>query len=207
MTRLFSAALLVLGLAATVPASAAIVAFSGTRANVNPISAPGTGRCAPMNTVSIAPGVLSSTGSSNFGSFGSTQSHCIPGAPSPTDPIRAITDGIAQYDFAAGDTLFGTYTGTATLAAGIITGVENYIAASGTGRFAGATGSWQTVGPLAFGPNPNAPGVVGNYNGVFSGTLNLPAVPEPSSWMLLVGGFGIVGAVARRRRGAAVITT
>ena len=28
-----------------------------------------------------------------------------------------------------------------------------------------------------------------------------PTVPEPASWLLLIGGFGLVGAMARRRRG------
>jgi hypothetical protein len=30
------------------------------------------------------------------------------------------------------------------------------------------------------------------------------AIPEPASWAMLIAGFGLVGAIARRRRGAAV---
>jgi hypothetical protein len=30
------------------------------------------------------------------------------------------------------------------------------------------------------------------------------AVPEPASWAMLIIGFGLTGAAARRRRGAAV---
>ena len=32
----------------------------------------------------------------------------------------------------------------------------------------------------------------------------LPGIPEPSTWAMLIAGFGLVGAVARRRRSAAV---
>lgn len=55
--------------------------------------------------------------------------------------------------------------------------------------------------------------VTGSYVFTFTGTrpgasavasqlklLALPAVPEPSTWALLVAGFGLVGAVLRRRR-------
>lgn len=49
-----------------------------------------------------------------------------------------------------------------------------------------------------------------NYNANFQtagtsvGTLGSGAVPEPSSWMMLIAGFGIVGAVRRRQRLAGV---
>ena len=33
-------------------------------------------------------------------------------------------------------------------------------------------------------------------------TPGIPAVPEPASWAMLIAGFGLVGAVARRRRTA-----
>lgn len=192
------AALALAGAAA--PAVAATVAFSGSRANLNLLNPPGTGRCAPLNTVNIAPGALSSTGTSNFGAFASTQSHCIPGAPTPITPVQPVSDGIFQYTFDRGDTLFGTYTGTATLANGVITGIENFIVSGGTGRFADATGTFSTTGTLGFIPNPGGPGFVGSYNGTIAGILNLPAVPEPATWGLMIGGFALVGATARRQR-------
>ncbi|MBC7497944.1 MAG: PEP-CTERM sorting domain-containing protein [Sphingomonadaceae bacterium] len=37
----------------------------------------------------------------------------------------------------------------------------------------------------------------GNFNGFQNA---LPGVPEPSSWALMVGGFGLIGGLARRRR-------
>ena len=39
-----------------------------------------------------------------------------------------------------------------------------------------------------------------NFNG--SITYSIGAVPEPASWALLIAGFGLTGAVARRRRAA-----
>src|ERR1700744_4118117 len=104
------AAAAALGLA--VPAPPAPVMFSGTQSNVNLPSSP-TGRCAASgaNTVSIGPGILSSSGTSNFGDFSATESHCIvPPLPAP------YTDGIFDYEFAAGDSLSGTYFGVLTLA-------------------------------------------------------------------------------------------
>jgi hypothetical protein len=54
------------------------------------------------------------------------------------------------------------------------------------------------------------PTINGNFNGlpfqaISAGNLqlsviNLGAVPEPSSWAMLIAGFGLVGAAARRRR-------
>lgn len=197
MTIAVSAA--ALALAAT-SANATVFAFSGTRANVNLLNPPGTGRCAPLNTVNIAPGQLSSTGTSNFGDFASTQSHCIPGAPSIETPVQPVTDGEFTYAFVEGDAFFGTYSGTATLADGVITGVENLIVTGGIGRFLGATGTVLAQGTLRFAPNPEGPGFVGIFDGTVDGLLNLPTVPEPASWALMITGFGLVGAAARRRR-------
>ncbi len=195
-----TASMTVFVLALAAPAGATVFAFSGTRANVNIVDPPGTGRCAPLNTVRIEPGRLSSTGLSNFGAFASTQSHCIAGAPNPANPVRITSDGHAVYDFAAGDSLFADFSGTVTLANGVVTGIENLIATGGTGRFFGATGGWQAIGPLSFAPNPQGAGFVGIYNGTFSGSLNLPAVPEPASWAMLIAGFGLTGSAMRRAR-------
>ncbi|MGH6787971.1 MAG: hypothetical protein ACREBO_14175 [Novosphingobium sp.] len=142
-------------------AQAQTVVFSGTRQNVNPLNPPGTGRCVPpyFNTVDIRPGQLSSTGTSNIGTFESTQSHCIVSAP-PT----AVVDGQFTYRFAGGDTIFGTYSGTTNTTAtpGTFAGMENLVITGGTGRFVGATGTISSNGTLQF--------VSGN--GVFSGTVN-----------------------------------
>lgn len=188
--------------ASTAPAGAVTIAFSGTRANINPISPPGSGRCAPtyFNTVSIAPGSISSTGTSNLGSFASTQSHCIVTAPPTT-----VVDGLFTYDFGNGDTFFGTYTGNVSLSGtpGTFDTVENLILTGGTGRFAGATGTVTSGGQLYFAANPTgAPGVAGFFTGQVTGTLDIPGVPEPITWATMVTGFGLAGAALRRRRRA-----
>jgi hypothetical protein len=179
---------------------AANIAFTGTRANVNVLNPPGTGRCAPLNTVNIAPGMLSSTGASNFGSFASTQSHCIPGAPSPANPMQPISDGQFSYDFGSGDTLFGTYTGVATFSGGSVTGQENLTITGGTGKYTGATGFINSLGSLGFAPNPSGPGMVGVFDGRVTGVISLAgAVPEPASWAMMIAGFGLAGSTMRLR--------
>lgn len=185
-------------LVSTTPALARTVTFTGTRANVNTINPPGTGRCAPLNTVNIAPGALSSTGMSNLGAFASTQSHCIAGPVSPMNPVRQVTDGEFTYAFAEGDSFFGTYAGTVELANGTITGTENLVVTGGTGRFLNATGTILATGTLTFGMVDGA--TVGIFDGVVNGTLNAPAIPEPATWAMMIAGFGLAGATARRRR-------
>lgn len=182
--------------------SAGTVILTGSRANVNTINPPGTGRCAPLNTVNIAPGAISSSGTSNLGAFASTQSHCIAGPPNAGNPVRQTTDGVFTYNFAQGDSFFGTYSGTATFANGAVTGVENLIVAGGTGRFLNATGTVVSTGKLSFGMVNGAP--VGIFNGTIEGVLNAPAIPEPTSWAMMIGGFGMLGAAARHRRRTAI---
>jgi hypothetical protein len=48
---------------------------------------------------------------------------------------------------------------------------------------------------------PNSPGFFNGFSGRVS--LRTGAVPEPATWSLLIVGFGIVGAAARRRRALA----
>lgn len=38
------------------------------------------------------------------------------------------------------------------------------------------------------------------YDATFSATIEAAAVPEPASWAIMVGGFGLVGAAMRRRK-------
>ena len=123
---------LLTAVSAASPASSQSLPFNGTRENVNPVNPPG-GRCDPpfFRTVNIAPGALSSTGTSNISNFESTQSHCIT-SPPPT----SIVDGQFTYAFEAGDTIFGTYTGN--------------VATSGTpGTFNAVVAS--TISPRVFG--------------------------------------------------------
>lgn len=142
------------------PAISQSLPFTGTRENVNPVTPPG-GRCVPpyFSTVDIAPGALSSTGTSNISAFTSTQSHCIT-SPPPT----SLVDGQFTYTFEAGDTIFGTYSGNVAASGtpGTFNAVENLIITGGTGRFVGASGTIDSNGVLQF----------ANGNGIFQGALS-----------------------------------
>ncbi len=82
---------------------------------------------------------------------------------------RAIGAGTGIFVFTAanGDTVFGIQTGQATLTApGVLTIVENRIITGGTGRFAGATGSFTGTRLKDL--------VTGETIGVFEGTISHP---------------------------------
>jgi hypothetical protein len=177
---------------------AASISISGTRQNVNFLNPPGTGRCAPLNTVNISPNGPSSSGTSNFGNFVYTQSHCIAGPPGPSNPFREVTDGQFLWEFAAGDTLSGTYTGEVVFSNGVISGTEFLTVLGGTGSFFGATGGITNIGTLQIGSFESRP--AGFFSGTFDGQITVPAVPEPATWGMMILGFGIVGAATRRRR-------
>jgi hypothetical protein len=172
-------------------AGAATVVFSGTQMNIDAPTGPAAARCGGEVTVNIGNGPdASSTGTSNFGSFLSTQSHCI--APPP--PV-GYDQGLFEYDFASGDTLLGTYTGDLTFnSPGLFNNLQNFTVTGGTGQFAGATGAFIGIGVVDFrGPTPTA-------HLVFNGSLNAPGVPEPATWAMLIAGFAGVGVASRRAR-------
>lgn len=179
-------------LLASAPATAAVLSFSGTRTNATPGGAPG-GRCGSALLISFAPDSFQASGTSTLGNFSYTASHCI-AAPPPGNYF----DGQFTWDFGA-DTLFGTYEGAlAALAPGQFSISEQILFTGGTGRLAGATGSALYTGVLSFGQVNG--GFATFADGSFAGTLDAPGIPEPSSWALLISGFGLAGAVQRKRR-------
>jgi hypothetical protein len=179
-------------------ADAATVTFSGTQSNINAPGAVG-GRCGGF-TVSIANvAPFFSTGSSNFGAFTTSQSHCLD-APPPIAAGSGVVpyhDGLFTYTFADGDTLLGTYGGTLTNAGatGLINNLQTFAITGGSGQFAGATGGFLGTGTITFGAGrPPLSSLK------FSGKINAPAIPEPATWALLVAGFGGAGVALRRAR-------
>lgn len=172
------------------PAVAATVAFTGTRNNAD---SPGAAapRCGARSTINIRNSINStSTGTSNFGAFDPTLSHCI------QLPLPATYDlGEFVFDFASGNTLFGTYSGLLTFnSPGIFNNVQNYVVTGGTGIFANATGTFVGTGTLGF--TTGAP----RGEQSFRGTINAPAVPEAATWTMMMLGFGVIGGICRRRR-------
>jgi hypothetical protein len=179
---------LLLGLA---PAGAATINLSGSYTHQNPPAAP-NGRCAPAAlTVTFGPSIAPASGSSNLGSFAPSGSHCI----NPPLPASYF-DGLFSFDFGAGDLLTGTYAGTLSTTGDpqIFANVQDYLVTGGTGRFAGAAGTFRGVGTVTF-----APGALPTSVQTLSGTISTAAVPEPASWAMMIAGFGAIGGTLRRR--------
>jgi hypothetical protein len=181
-------------------ANATIVDFSGTRQNVD---APGVAaaRCGALTTTSVRnePPTATSSGLSNFGAFTPTLSHCIQ-LPLSTSASTPFTLGQFDFDFGTGNSLFGSYDGSlSSTGPGLFAVVQTHNVTGGTGIFAGATGSFNSSGTLSF--LTGRPVVQQS----FAGLLNIPAVPEPRSWAMMIIGFGMVGSALRFRRGKLVV--
>lgn len=185
------------GLLLSAPAAAA--RFAGTFVNTNPPAAPG-GRCAALTVTIGNVGPFYATGASNFGAFTSAQSHCLASGPPVAVGAAAVPyfSGLFTYSFARG-TLSGTYDGVLTNGGspGVVDNLQNFVVTGGTGRFAGATGSFTGTGGISFAGGPPAATLT-----IAGGTITAPGVPEPATWSMLVVGFGTVGFAVRRRRKA-----
>lgn len=194
-----------LGLAMASPSLGATLAFTGQSFNSNLPAALG-GRCSALTvTIANGPFPLVATGTSNFGDFTFSQSHCLDSGP----PIAAgatdvpYYDGLFTYTFADGKTLSGTYDGVLSNSGvtGVVDNVQHFIITGGTGLFANATGSFLGTGQVHFAGGPPAATLT-----ISDGLIKVAAVPEPASWSLLLGGFGAIGAAMRRRQRTAVRT-
>jgi hypothetical protein len=168
-----------------------VLTFTGTQRNQDELGAPPF-RCGAALTVNIRPDPSYADGMSNLGSFSVQQSHCI--VPPPPAPFY---DGVFEWTFDLGGSLFGTYSGTTVLTdtPGIFGILGQYVISGGTGPFGGAMGAFMSEGTLRFvDGRPTA-------EQRFDGSFVLPgAVPEPDSWALLIAGFGLAGAAMRFRR-------
>lgn len=179
------AALALVALAST-SAHAAVVAFTGTAMNIGTPPVPDAA-CSPLLKAQFGP--ANTAGTSNFGGFTYTQAHCTTGGPG------AYSGGAFSYFF-AGDGLAGTYSGLASLSGtpGLLNNTVNYVVTGGTGRFLGGSGTITGIGTVDF--RMGAP----RQNLALNGALNLPAVPEPTTWSLMILGFGVAGGALRSHR-------
>ena len=176
------------------PASAAVFTFTGTRTSID-AAGPAAARCGSRTTSNIRhdPPTATSVGASNFGAFTPTLSHCIQ-LPLLSDTPNPFDLGEFSFNFGLGNVLLGTYSGLVTFVSpGNYTISQTHLVTGGTGSFLGASGMFDSSGTLTF---PNRRPTVAQ---TFAGTLNLPAVPEPATWLMLIAGFGAVGAAMRRR--------
>lgn len=174
-------------LALQAPAGAAPIVFSGTATNQNLPAVPDAS-CAPL-PVRVAFGPAGTSGQSNFGAFTYTQSHCTTGGPG------AYGGGTFQYLF-DNDMFSGSYSGVLSLGAtpGLLNNSISFVIQQGTGRFLGATGTINGTGTL------DVRLAMPRANLTLNGLINAPAVPEPTTWAMLILGFGLVGFGMRRRK-------
>ena len=177
-----AAAAAALALAAA-PGHAAV--FTGTATATAVVGPDAT--CAPLPFRGII-SHASSSGSSNLGAFTYSHNACTQGATGP------VTGSFAM-DF-SGALLNGTFAGGSLARVGtpgLFDQAFTYTVTGGTGRFAGASGSFVNLGTVDVRGGPPS-----RLNFNFDGAIFAAGVPEPGTWALLILGFGAVGAALRR---------
>ena len=83
---------------------------------------------------------------------------------------------------------------------GCLVGCNRYSDFGGGGSVQLDDGRWET----SFYALMGAAVLVGGHEMFQVGRVQLTEVPEPASWAMLIAGFGLIGAVSRRRRYCAV---
>ncbi|HSN73274.1 MAG TPA: PEP-CTERM sorting domain-containing protein [Steroidobacteraceae bacterium] len=160
-------------------AQAAIIPFFGTRDSF--------GGTPPAPSPPLCPGaaflaIPSGPGDSNLGAFTHDDSHCV--------AMGTVYDGVFNWDFDQGDTIFGTFSGFIQVANGLTTFDEDFVITGGSGRFVNASGSFNGIGVVTFTPSG------ANTHMDFEGSITL--VPEPATLALLL--LCLPWLLLRRRR-------
>ena len=171
--------------AAALPAHADVLTFTGSVTGLSAFVGVDATCPSPLQfRTTIDP--LTTTGTSSFGDFTYRTSTCLSAG-------GLLSAGSFTIDFGA-DQFSGTFDGgsTPTDVAGISNTAWLFTVLDGTGRFAGASGTFDGTGTTDSRTSPSQ--VLIN----FSGNILAPAVPEPASWALMLIGFGAIGAALRR---------
>ena len=132
------------------------------------------------------------------------------GATWATDFQFTLNNGYANIDTAAADTfLIDLTTGKTWLTNFFNQGAKGagvqFTAPSGTVMNAGDTYTLRIglLTPFVFNKPDHPATTIGQVNGVYSWSANWEnsvTVPEPATWALMIGGFGLAGLALRRRR-------
>lgn len=157
--------------------AAEAIDFSGSMSA--PAAVAPNAACAP---IPFQGSITAGVGTSSFGAFTYSHTVCTTGATGPVNGTYTIDFGIDQFTGA----LAGTSAASAT--PGLFDLLFNYTISGGTGRFAGGTGNFIGAGTADVRNAP--PSIV---------SLNFSAVPEPTTWAMMLVGFGMIGLGLRRR--------
>lgn len=128
------------------------------------------GRCSPFITVNAF-----GAGNSNLlGLYQDVQSHC-------TKSLTTFNNGVFTLTSITNpvNSIFGAYSGTASVQGAVLAFSANLLIQGGTGQFAAASGSLNSQGTLD---------QAGNYTASFTGVVE--TAPEPAS--LFFGAFGLL---------------
>ncbi len=198
--------LLGVALAAAVPATAADFSFTGNLSNPDEVQffdfSVGATSNIVLRTWSYAGGVNAAGNTIARGGF---------------DPILALFDlstgqNVGQNDdggcaFVAADAVSGmcwdTYFGSSIDAGDYRVAVmiyPNFAPSTLDGDWDGSYGNWDDISYVA--NNPRDSHWAFDILGVESASQvpTTPGIPEPATWAMMLGGFGLVGFAARRRR-------
>ena len=178
-----ASALLCIGTAAP----AAVLNFTGSVTGVSTLIGLDS-TCSPLQfRALIKP--ESTVGYSSLGNFTYSTNTCLAPAGS-----NAPSFGTFIMDFGT-DSFNGTFDGGSNPSStpGIADTAWLFTILGGTGRFEGATGTFQGAGLADARTRPTHVAIS------FIGDINAPAVPEPASWALMILGFFGIGLATRRR--------